>query len=104
MKRVAFKMKLFKDKEAEYKRRHDAIWPELTQLLQEKGITEYSIFLDAETGSLFGFLKIPDPARIHELPAHPIMRKWWAYMKDIMECNPGDAPVSTSLEEVFYMP
>jgi L-rhamnose mutarotase len=32
------------------------------------------------------------------------MKKWWAYMKNIMESNPDNSPVSVPLEEVFYMP
>ncbi|MGB9142439.1 MAG: L-rhamnose mutarotase, partial [Aestuariivirga sp.] len=32
--------------EAEYKRRHDEIWPELLDLLHAAGISEYSIYLD----------------------------------------------------------
>jgi len=31
---------------AEYKRRHDAIWPELVALLKESGISDYGIWLD----------------------------------------------------------
>jgi len=104
MQRVAFKMKLFKGQEAEYKKRHDEIWPELSALLKEKGVREYSIFLDEPTGFLFGVLKIPDKTKLDELPAHPIMKKWWAYMKDIMESNPDNSPISTPLPEVFYMP
>ena len=104
MQRVAFKMKLFKGKEAEYKKRHDEIWPELSALLKEKGIHEYSIFLDEPTGFLFGVLKIPDKTKLDELPTHPVMKKWWAYMKDIMESNLDNSPISTPLPEVFYMP
>ena len=103
MERVAFKMKLFKGKEAEYKKRHDEIWPELTELLKEKGVQEYSIFLDEATGFLFGFLKIYNAKKLDELPSHPVMKKWWAYMKDIMESNPDNSPVSVPLPEVFYM-
>ena len=104
MKRVAFKMKLFKKMEAEYKKRHDEIWPDLAKLLKEKGISEYSIFLDKATGDLFGVLKIPDEKKLEELPQHPVMKKWWAYMKDIMESNPDSSPVSVPLREVFYLP
>ena len=104
MERVAFKMKLFKGKETEYKKRHDEIWPDLASLLREKGIHEYSIFLDEETGSLFGFLKIPDRGKLDELPADPIMKKWWAHMKDIMESRADNSPVSIPLKEVFYLP
>jgi L-rhamnose mutarotase len=104
MDRIAFKMKLFKGKHDEYKKRHDAIWPELQQLLKETGISEYSIFLDEETNTLFGILKAKNAMKLDELPAHPVMKKWWAYMKDIMESNPDDSPVSVPLKEVFYMP
>jgi L-rhamnose mutarotase len=104
MQRVAFRMKLFSGQEAEYRKRHDAIWPELSALLKEKGVQEYSIFLDDTTGYLFGTLKIPDAGRLDELPAHPIMKKWWAYMQDIMESNPDNSPVSLPLQEVFFMP
>ena len=104
MERVAFKMKLFKGQEAEYKKRHDEIWPGLSALLKEKGVQEYSIFLDEPTGFLFGVLKIPDAAKLGELPHLPIMKKWWAYMADIMESNDDNSPVSVPLKEVFFMP
>ena len=101
--RVAFKMKLHRGQEAEYKRRHDELWPELKQLLKQTGIEDYSIFLDEETNILFGTLKIEDEKKLDELPKHPVMKKWWAYMKDIMDSNPDNSPVSISLKEVFYL-
>jgi L-rhamnose mutarotase len=104
MHRVAFKMKLFKGFEKEYKKRHDALWPELEQLLKSTGIYEYSIFLDETTHSLFGFLKAADPKALDNLPAHPVMQRWWKYMGDIMESNPDNSPVSVPLKEVFYLP
>jgi L-rhamnose mutarotase len=104
MARVAFKMKLFKGYEEEYKKRHDALWPELELLLKKTGISEYSIFLDEETNSLFGILKIDDPKALDNLPEQPVMKKWWAHMKDIMESNPDNSPVSIPLNEVFYLP
>jgi L-rhamnose mutarotase len=103
MQRIAFKMKLFKGFEVEYRKRHDAIWPELTSLLKSTGIEDNSIFLDEETNSLFGVLRIKDKMKLDELAHHPVMKKWWAYMKDIMESNPDDSPVSVPLKEVFYL-
>lgn len=102
--RIAFKMKLFPGCEAEYKKRHDELWPELSALLKQAGVSEYSIFLDEETGSLFGFLKADDPKLLDSLPAQAIMQKWWAYMSDIMESNHDNSPVSIPLKEVFYLP
>lgn len=104
MKRVAFKMQLHKGYEAEYKKRHDELWPELKELLKDTGISEYSIFLDEPTNSLFGFLKVNDELSLDKLPSHPVMQRWWAYMKDIMESNPDNSPVSIPLKEVFYLP
>lgn len=101
--RKAFKMKLHAGKEAEYKKRHDELWPELHALLKETGIEEYSIFLDVETNTLFGVLNIEDEDAMQHLPAHPVMKKWWAHMKDIMDSNADNSPVSVDLEEVFYM-
>lgn len=104
MKRVAFKMQLFKGQEEEYRKRHDEIWPELQSLLKINGISEYSIFLDPSTNSLFGVLKIDDPETLDSLPQNGIMQKWWAYMADIMETNPDHSPISIPLKEVFYLP
>lgn len=104
MQRVAFKMKLFPGMEAEYKKRHDEIWPELTALLKDSGISEYSIFLEEETGFLFGVLKIKDTLNLDLLPQQPVMQRWWDWMKDIMESHPDHSPVSVPLKEVFYMP
>lgn len=104
MPRIGIKMQLFKGYEAEYKKRHDALWPELKELLQATGISEYSIFLDETTNSLFGVLNVTDLAALDNLPAHSVMQKWWAYMKDIMESNPDNSPVSVPLKEVFYLP
>jgi len=104
MHRIAFKMQLFKGFEEEYRKRHDALWPELTALLKAAGISDYSIFFDETTNSLFAVLKASDPSALDNLPAHPVMQRWWKYMGDIMESNPDNSPVSVPLKEVFYLP
>jgi L-rhamnose mutarotase len=104
MARIAFKMKLHQEFEGEYKKRHDELWPELKQLLKANGISGYSIFLDKETNILFGVMNAENKSLLDKLPSEPVMQKWWAYMKDIMESNPDNSPVSIPLEEVFYLP
>lgn len=103
MYRIASKMKLLPGFETEYKKRHDEIWPELAKLLNENGIADYSIFLDEATNDLFATLKVANPLLLDKLPEQPIMQRWWAYMKDIMETNQDNSPVSIPLKEVFYM-
>jgi len=101
--RNAFKMKLKSGFETEYKKRHDEIWPELASLLSETGIQDYSIFLDEETLTLFAVQKISADFDHNYLPNHPIVKKWWAYMADIMETNADNSPVAISLREVFHL-
>lgn len=101
--RNAFKMKLKPGFEQEYKKRHDEIWPELEALLSETGIQDYSIFLDEETLILFAVQKINEGFDMDLLPNHPIVKKWWAYMGDIMETNPDNSPVAIPLKEVFHL-
>lgn len=96
-------MKLKPGFEAEYKKRHDEIWPELSKLLSESGISEYSIFLDEETLTLFAFQKLKKGFEGEAIPNNPIIKKWWAYMADIMETNDDNSPVEGVLTEVFYM-
>ncbi len=103
MKSRAFKMKLLPGFEAEYKKRHDEIWPELSQVLSERGIYDYSIFLDEESLTLFAVQKVEEGANLEGLTEEPVLRKWWEYMSDIMETNPDNSPVEKPLEKVFHM-
>ena len=103
MKRIAFKMYLNEGQKLEYKRRHDEIWPELKTLLKDSGVSEYSIFLDEETNTLFAFQKVNSEGGSQDLEQTEIVRKWWAFMADLMKTNPDNSPVSLPLEEVFFM-
>jgi len=103
MKREAFKMFLKPGYETEYEKRHNAIWPELKQLLKETGVSDYSIFWDRETNILFGYQLTDGDSSSQDLGSNPIVRKWWAYMADIMDSHPDNSPVSIPLQEVFHM-
>ena len=102
--RVAFKMKLKEGCADEYRKRHDEIWPDLSQLLSQSGIHDYSIFLDEETNTLFAVHKLEGEKGATDLGSNPIVKRWWSYMADIMETNPDDSPTTVNLKEVFYLP
>ena len=104
MQKYAFKMQLNPGCQAEYQRRHDAIWPELVDLLHQAGIVDYSIHLDVETNILFGVLWRSQPHGMEALPATQIMQKWWAHMADIMQTHPNNEPIATPLVNLFHMP
>ena len=103
LERHAFRMKLNPGMAEEYKRRHDTIWPDLVDLLHEAGVSDYSIFLDEETNTLFGVLRRRKDHTMDDLPSSGVMQKWWAYMADIMATNEKNEPLSEDLRPVFHM-
>jgi len=103
MKRFAFKMQLKPGCKAEYRKRHDEIWPELAALIRASGVYDYSIFLDEATNTLFAVQKQSGEESSQDLGENPVIQRWWAYMADIMEANPDNSPVIVALEEVFYL-
>jgi L-rhamnose mutarotase len=100
---VAFRMKLFPGKADEYRRRHDAIWPELVKALHNAGVSDYRIFLDEDTNCLFAILKRRPDHTMDKLPHTDVVQRWWAMMSDIMETNPDHSPIQQTLVPMFYM-
>ena len=107
-----FKMKLYEGQEAEYERRHNLLWPEMKDMIHEHGGKNYTIFLDKETLTLFGYIEIEDEFAFQktegeggsqDLGNTEIVQKWWDYMADIMETNPDNSPVSIDLKTVFHL-
>lgn len=103
MKREAFVMFLKSGYEAEYEKRHKEIWPELKKILKDNGISDYSIFWNRETNHLFGYQYVNGENSSQDLGENPVIKKWWAYMADIMETNKDNSPVTIPLFEVFHL-
>ncbi len=102
--KYAFTMQLTPGMADEYRRRHDAIWPELAIALRAAGVRDYSIHLDPETNTLFAVMWRKGDHGLDALAKSDIMRKWWAHMADIMLTHPDGRPASTALETVFHLP
>ena len=98
-----FKMKLYEGMEEEYEKRHNALWQEMKDMIHEYGGKNYTIFLDRETNTLFGYIEIECEERWSESANTEICRRWWDYMADIMETNPDNSPVSIDLKNVFHL-
>ena len=98
-----FKMKLYAGMEEEYERRHNDLWPEMKDMIHEFGGRNYSIFLDRETCTLFGYIEIESEEKWARSADTAICRKWWDYMADIMDTNPDNSPVSVDLAPVFHL-
>lgn len=101
--RIAFRMKLNPGQAAEYRRRHDAVFPDLVDALRAAGVSDYTIWLDPEANYLFATLARPKDHGMDALSNQEVVRRWWAHMADIMETHPDDVPVQVPLSRVFYM-
>ncbi len=102
--RIAFRMTLFPGQAAEYRKRHDEIFPELVTALKDAGISDYSIWLDPESNHLFGILTRSDDHKMDVLPNSEIVKRWWAHMRDIMATDADNVPVQIPMKRVFYLP
>lgn len=103
MPRVAFKMRLKPGCEAEYKTRHDAIWPDLADFIRQSGVRNYSIFrVDLD---LFAYLEMDDLTQPITSSGEiaEIQQRWWESMEPLMECNNDHSPVIWPMEEMFHL-
>ncbi len=101
--RKAFTMKLNPGQAEEYERRHNKLWPEMKDLIHEYGGSNYSIYLEPESLTLFAYIEIEDEEKWGRSADAAVNRKWWDYMADIMETNADNSPVCHDLQPVFHL-
>ena len=75
----------------------------MKKLLQDAGVSYYTIFLDPETLDLYGYIEIEDEDRWAASADTAICRKWWDYMAPLMDVNPDNSPVCHDLKNVFHL-
>ncbi|MCC6823614.1 MAG: L-rhamnose mutarotase [Verrucomicrobia subdivision 3 bacterium] len=90
---------------AEYQRRHNPIWPELAAALKQHGVSNYSIFLRADTGEMFGYLEVADETVFQKLGENDACRRWWRYMTEVLVSERADSPKAKEemLGEIFHL-
>lgn len=105
MERVCFLLKVRRERLAEYKERHKAVWPEMLEALRETGWRNYSLFL-REDGLLVGYLETPDfAAALRGMAGREINERWQREMAPFFESLEGRLPDEgmVGLEEVFHL-
>ncbi|MBZ0296566.1 MAG: L-rhamnose mutarotase [Anaerolineae bacterium] len=105
MKRVGFLLKVRPDKIDEYKKHHEAVWPEMLDALQRTGWHNYSLFM-REDGLLFGYFEAEESfeASLAGMDKEEINARWQAFMEPYFESMTGRADENMlSLEEVFHL-
>lgn len=98
-----FKMRVYHNCHEEYERRHNLLWPEMKEMIHNYGGRNYTIFIDKDTDTLFGYLEVEDEELWAKSADDPVCRKWWDYMADVMDTNEDNSPVSIDLKEVFHL-
>lgn len=101
--RLGFVMRVHPTQHAEYQRRHDAIWPELAATLREHGVRSYTIWLDPRRSLLFAHVEAESRERWDAIARTAVCQRWWGTMRDIMETNADQSPVSEELVDVFHL-
>jgi len=101
--RKAFVMSVNAGAEQEYEQRHNPIWPDLEQVLKDHGVSNYSIFFEAETHQLFAYAEIQDEDQWAAIASTEVCQRWWRHMADVMPSNPDHSPINRSLREVFHL-
>ncbi len=105
MKRVGFLLKVRADKLDEYKKHHEAVWPEMQEALRRHGWHNYSLFL-REDGLLFGYFEAAESfqASLDGMATEDINQKWQDFMAPYFESMTGRADENmVELEEVFHL-
>jgi L-rhamnose mutarotase len=105
VKRVGFVLKVRKDMLEEYKRRHEAVWPEMLEALRRTGWHNYSLFMRND-GLLFGYFEAAESfqASLDGMAREEINAKWQASMAPFFEGTGGHADeMMVELEEVFHL-
>jgi L-rhamnose mutarotase len=103
MERIGFRMRLLPGAEAEYVRRHAAVWPELLADLSAAGASNYSIFLDGD--DLFGYLEVADLAAFQAGMAHSDANaRWQPDMASLIDpLTDPDTGFHHRMREVFHL-
>lgn len=103
MVRKGFSMKLYEGQQEEYEKRHNELWPEMQGMIHQYGGKNYSIFLDKQTNTLYGYIELESEAKWKESAETEVCKRWWKFMADIMDTNEDNSPVTIDLVELFHV-
>jgi len=101
--RLTWKARIKPGMKAEYIKRHDEIWPEMTALLNEAGVHNYTIWCHGD--ELFGYYEAEQGKQfaLDVQAASDVVARWNVHMQDLMEMiKDPETGRPLVLEQVFY--
>jgi L-rhamnose mutarotase len=106
MKRVGFLLKVKQERIEEYRRHHEAVWPEMLEALTRHGWRNYSLFM-RDDGTMFGYFEAEDgfQASLDGMATEDVNQRWQRLMEPFFEIPSGSRPdeMRVELEEVFHV-
>jgi len=107
MQKVGFRLQLRQDRLDEYVAHHQNVWPEMLQALTETGWGNYSLFLDANDATLFGYFETPDlQAALEGMASKDVNERWQSFMAEFFVALEGQRPDEgfIRLKQIFHLP
>ena len=106
MKRIGFILKVKPEKIEEYKKHHEAVWPDMLDALRRTGWHNYSLFM-REDGMLFGYFETPDSLQTAQagMAKEEVNKRWQDFMAPYFEGIGGAHAdeMMAELVEVFHL-
>lgn len=103
MERICFSFEIYPGQEAEYKKRHDEIWPELVEAIKASGFANYSLFRRGL--EIVGYVECtPDVATAFEKLSHyEANDRWSEWFEDVIVSLTDDDGNLFTLQEVWHL-
>jgi len=103
--RKAFMIQAKNGMSEEYINRHNPVWPDLEKTLKAHGVSNYSIFLNEATKTLFGYLEVADEELFNRIGDTDVCRNWWRYMTEVLVCESEESGKAKEdiLIEIFHL-
>ena len=103
MERICFRFEIYPGQEAEYKRRHDEIWPELVEAIKASGFSNYSIFRRGL--EIVAYVECePDVATAFaKLSAYEANERWSEWFQDVIVALTDENGNLFTIDEVWHL-
>ena len=103
MERFCFTFEIREGTEAEYKRRHDEIWPELVTAIQDAGIANYSLFRRGTTIIAYCECEPDAASAFAKVGADEANARWSEWFQDIIVSLTGADGKLVDYAEVWHL-
>lgn len=103
MERICFSFEIYPGREAEYKKRHDEIWPELVEAIKESGFANYSLFRRGL--EIVAYVECtPDVATAFaKLSSYEANARWAEWFQDVIVSLTDENGNLFTLQEVWHL-